>query len=208
MAATDPERTYHHGNLRAALLDAAAEELAVSGIEAFSLRRVAQRAGVSHAAPSHHFADRAGLLKALAARAFGLFVDTQKARQAQAAPDAVSQLQAAGLGYADFARAHPHLFQLIFASTQFDHDTGELASASEAAFEYLVKGVEAVTGRNAWTDADAMIDVAATWSIAHGVADLLRAGRLKAFQGLPSDQRDAAIVRIISRALPSPLDPD
>ena len=61
------DRKYHHGDLRAALLAAAEAELAERGVEAFSLRQVAKRAGVSHAAPAHHFGDAQGLLTALAA---------------------------------------------------------------------------------------------------------------------------------------------
>eukprot|EP01036_Dinobryon_divergens_P003443 gene3443-4542_t len=56
-------RSYHHGDLRAALLAAAEDELAARGVEGFSLRQVAKRAGVSHAAPAHHFGDAAGLLQ-------------------------------------------------------------------------------------------------------------------------------------------------
>lgn len=63
-----PPRPYHHGDLRAALLHAAEEELAERGMEAFSLRSVAKRAGVSHAAPAHHFGDAQGLLTALAGK--------------------------------------------------------------------------------------------------------------------------------------------
>ena len=66
--AQDPlQPQYHHGDLRAALLRAAEAELNEAGIEAFSLRRVAKRAGVSHAAPAHHFRDVRGLLTALSA---------------------------------------------------------------------------------------------------------------------------------------------
>jgi hypothetical protein len=67
---TAAPRPYHHGDLRAALLSAAEEELAERGMEAFSLRSVAKRAGVSHAAPAHHFGDAQGLLTALAAEGF------------------------------------------------------------------------------------------------------------------------------------------
>ncbi len=103
---------YHHGDLRAVLLEAGEAELAERGIEGFSLRGVAKRAGVSHAAPAHHFHDANGLLTALAAEGFRRFVDKQKARQQVAArPIALSQLVAAGMGYIDFAMAHPALFR-------------------------------------------------------------------------------------------------
>ena len=86
---TQPEprraaRPYHHGALRAALLAAAEAELAETGIERFSLRSVAKRAGVSHAAPAHHFGDTGGLLTALAAEGFTRFLATQHAREAAA----------------------------------------------------------------------------------------------------------------------------
>src|SRR5262245_45102253 len=85
---------YHHGNLRAALLEAAEAELEAEGIEGFSLRGVAKRAGVSHAAPAHHFGDASGLLTGLAAEGYRRFVAAQK----NASSDGMSQLVAAGLG--------------------------------------------------------------------------------------------------------------
>ncbi|NRB03591.1 MAG: TetR family transcriptional regulator, partial [Rhodobacteraceae bacterium] len=70
----DKPGTYHHGDLRAALIEAGLQELEATGTEAFSLRKVARRAGVSHAAPAHHFGDVTGLLTALAAEGFRRFV--------------------------------------------------------------------------------------------------------------------------------------
>src|SRR5215510_13729417 len=89
---------YHHGNLRAALLEAAEVELEAQGIEGFSLRGVAKRAGVSHAAPAHHFGDTNGLLTGLAADGYRRFVAAQEARQKNSPTDGMSQLVAAGLG--------------------------------------------------------------------------------------------------------------
>ena len=71
-------RRYHHGDLAAALLVAGEAELVDKGIESFSLRGVAKRAGVSHAAPAHHFGDANGLLNAIAARGFERFVARQQ----------------------------------------------------------------------------------------------------------------------------------
>jgi AcrR family transcriptional regulator len=81
-----PAPRYHHGDLRAALLRAAEDELTERGAEGFSLRGVARRVGVSHAAPAHHFADTGALLAALAAEGFRRFLATQRAHQARAAP--------------------------------------------------------------------------------------------------------------------------
>src|SRR5262245_11243232 len=137
---------YHHGNLRAALLQAAEAELEAEGIEGFSLRGVAKRAGVSHAAPAHHFSDANGLLTGLAAEGYRRFVAAQEARQKVAPSDGMSQLVAAGLGYIDFALAHPALFRLMFSSGRPDHEAPELSAAGAEAFGRLVRAIQRVRG--------------------------------------------------------------
>ena len=89
---SDDPKPYHHGDLRAVLLHAAEAELAERGIEAFSLRSVAKRAGVSHAAPAHHFGDTGGLLTALAAQGYQQFLAAQAAREAVAEANPQAQL--------------------------------------------------------------------------------------------------------------------
>ncbi len=192
-------KTYHHGDLRQALLTAAEVELGETGIEGFSLRKVAQRAGVSHAAPAHHFRNTRSLLTALAAVGYRRFVEAQQARQREAAPDAESQLAAAGLGYIDFAKRETALFRLIFGSNQLDFDDPVLAEASRTAFDHLVSGVEAITGTFPLVDPEAMIDVSATWAIAHGLADLSSSGRLPMLDALPRERRDQVMAGIIQR---------
>ncbi|MCU0912422.1 MAG: TetR/AcrR family transcriptional regulator, partial [Rhodobacteraceae bacterium] len=103
---TEGQRPYHHGDLRAALLAAAEAELEARGIEAFSLRSVAKRAGVSHAAPAHHFGDAGGLLTALAAQGFRRFVANQAAHEDRAGADPAARLVESGLGYIAFAGAN------------------------------------------------------------------------------------------------------
>jgi AcrR family transcriptional regulator len=193
---------YHHGNLKETLLEAAQAELASHGIEQLSLRAIAKRAGVSHAAPAHHFGDVNGMLTALAARGFGMFIAAQKARQKKAAPDAASQLTAAGLGYIDFALAHPALFRLMFSSKRPGFDDPVLNTAAKEAFDMLVDGVSRAHGGAARSEAELMVDVAATWSIVHGLADLLTSQRLKYLQGLTPDEREPVLVEIIRRATP------
>ena len=189
------DRPYHHGDLRVALLAAAETELAERGIEAFSLRAVAKRAGVSHAAPAHHFGDANGLLTALAGEGYSRFLATQRQREAQAAPDARAQLIASGLGYVDFALARPALFRLMFGSNRTDYAHPDLYAGAEAAYVHLRDLTAAAGGAGPG-------DMAAVWATAHGLADLLAAGRLKMLDGLTPVDRDAAIVGIISRALP------
>jgi AcrR family transcriptional regulator len=192
---------YHHGDLRAALLRAAEEELTRTGIEGFSLRAVAKRAGVSHAAPAHHFGDVRGLLTALAAEGFRRFHTTQLDAMAHAARDPRSQLAAAGLGYVRFAQSSPALFRLIFSSDRTEFANEELAQASGQTYDMLVRQVQAVTGRDPLSDPAALQDLQAVWATAHGLADLLAAGRLKQLAAMPQAQREAEILKIVVRAL-------
>lgn len=190
-------KPYHHGDLRAALLDSAEAELADRGIEAFSLRQVARRAGVSHAAPAHHFGDAIGLLTALAAEGFRQFLAAQAAREARAAPTPRAQMIAAGLGYVDFATARPALFRLMHASDRPDYDTPDLGEVAKKAYDHLCDGVAAIA------PAANAADIAAVWATAHGLADLMCSGRLHSISGLPDAERDSAIAEIIGRVLPA-----
>jgi AcrR family transcriptional regulator len=196
-------RPYHHGDLRQVLLAAAAAELTERGIEGFSLRGVAKRAGVSHAAPAHHFRDTGGLLTALAAEGFARFLATQQAREAEAPPDPRERLIAAGLGYVEFALAHPALFRLMFTSARPDFDDPDLQAAARAAYDHLLGGVAEVRGVNPDDDAEAMCDAAAAWAVVHGLADLLQAGRLGAVLALDPADRQAMVAGVIGRAIPA-----
>ena len=188
-------RPYHHGDLRAALLAAAEAELTEAGVERFSLRSVAKRAGVSHAAPAHHFGDAGGLLTALAAEGFRQFLAAQARREAVAASDPRAQLVAAGLGYVDFAMARPAIFRLLFGSERPDFADPDLGHAAQAAYLHLVDQVQAAGGQSA-------ADEAAVWAIAHGLADLLAAGRMKGLAAFDAATRDAVITSVIERTLP------
>ena len=165
--------TYHHGDLRAALLKAAEQELNDNGLERFSLRGVARAAGVSHAAPAHHFGDATGLLTALSVVGWKRFLATQRRHEARADGDPLAQLVAAASGYAAFAKAHSALFQLIFSSSKPNRCDPAFQAAGDAAFNHLVERVNAVTGADAATDCDTMMDVLATWSLIHGLSSLL-----------------------------------
>jgi AcrR family transcriptional regulator len=194
MAREAPGRQpYHHGHLRAALLAAAEAELAERGVEGFSLRSVAKRAGVSHAAPAHHFGDVGGLLTALAAEGFRRFQATLEAHEAGNA-DPWDRAAAAGLGYMEFAMARPALFRLVFAGEKPDFADRELVEAAEAAYAHLVGLVEGVGGGPQ--------DVAALWAMAHGLADLARGKRLRMLACGSEAERDAILRGLIHRVLP------
>ncbi len=203
---TSRNARYHHGDLKRTLLSAAETELAEKGVEAFSLRGVAKRAGVSHAAPAHHFGDACGLLTELAANGYERFIEAQVCRQKSAPGDARSQLAASGLGYIDFATANPALFRLMFASERPDKSADVLSRAANLAFDRLVSDIQNIKGTDPYTDQSAMTDVMSAWAIAHGLADLMIAGRLDRATFLrdrtPAEQ-DAVFADIIVRAIGS-----
>ena len=189
------EKPYHHGDLRAALLTAAEAELAERGVEAFSLRSVAKRAGVSHAAPAHHFGDVTGLLTALAANGFQDFLTTQHAFEARALKTPKDQLIAAGLGYIGFARARPALFKLMFGSQRTDYANAALGTAAEAAIAHLMTQVKRVGGTLPQ-------DVTAVWAMAHGLADLIITGRITAIRDFSEAALQDMLTAILERSLP------
>lgn len=197
------KKAYHHGDLRAALIEAARDELHICGIEGFSLRKVAARAGVSHAAPAHHFKDASGLLTALATEGFKRFLSAMKRREAACSEDPHAQVLGAGLGYLDFALAERALFRLIHASDRPDFSDPDLSVASRAAFEHLLDlvGTAMKAGGGTPTPDEIYVSAAAVWSMAHGLADLRVSGRLETLGAMSEPEQTAALRSILGRAM-------
>jgi AcrR family transcriptional regulator len=192
---------YHHGNLREALIAAAEAELAENGPERFSLRACARRAGVSHAAPAHHFTDAAGLLVALAALGFRRLTAAMTEEMAAGEQSAVGRLSAAGVGYVRYAVENPHLFKLMSTGTARHSHSAELGMAGEGAFQILLDVVAGVTGRAPLKAANGWEDVAAIWATVHGYAHLLIAGKMAYLTPGDFDAQRPAIARITLRAV-------
>lgn len=197
-----PTRRYHHGELRAALLAAAEEELSAHGVEGFTLRGCAKRAGVSHAAPSHHFADANALLTELARIGFERFAAAMTERAMDAGAGPRDRLTAAGLGYVAFAAANPALFGLMFASARPDFSNAALNQAASAAFQTLIDAVEAARAPQGGGRPELMIDATAAWAMAHGLAGLLLTGRSNLLAQAEGASRDALLADIFARVLP------
>ncbi|SCX54180.1 transcriptional regulator, TetR family [Klenkia marina] len=156
-------------DVRAALLTAAQEELNEHGHAGISLRAVARRAGVSHAAPKHHFGDRAGLLTAVATEGFRRLTT---ALDGVRATDPVDRLTTLGRAYVDFGLAHLALFDLMFRTVELDPADRDLRRAQEASIAPL--GLAAAGLR---TGDPAMLTVLA-WALVHGLVVLTRDGAL------------------------------
>jgi AcrR family transcriptional regulator len=193
---------YHHGDLRVALLDAAEVELAERGIEGFTLRGVAKRAGVSHAAPAHHFRDTSDMLTALATIGMERFHRAVETAQSQEDAGPRERFIASGVAYVEFAVANPALFDLMFGSKRPDFDNPAFAGHAGAAFCNLVEGIAAIRGGSPLEERTGRLDIAAAWSLVHGVATLLIARRLKFLATDLAENRAETIRGLVSRIVP------
>src|SRR5262245_6713086 len=173
------KKPYHHGDLRNALLEAGLEILDREGIAAVTLREIAARAGVSHAAPAHHFGNLKGLMTALAAVAFGRLYESIEAAMDAAPKPPVEQLRAAGRGYVSFAERNPGLFRLMFTASLLDHADPDLQRAGGRAYQQLLDIAAQAAAERGGHGADYVSAVALQiWCSVHGFAHLLLEGQI------------------------------
>lgn len=171
MSARKQSKTYHHGDLREALVLAATELLEEKGLSSFTLRECARRAGVSHAAPAHHFATAADLLAEIAARGFERFV-TELGRAAdKAGATPLVRLTAMGQAYVAFALANPAVYGLMFRGGAKPFEAERLKSAATAAWLQLNEAVAAVLGSK--RREEVVAKASAVWALVHGTATLM-----------------------------------
>jgi AcrR family transcriptional regulator len=150
--------SYHHGDLKAVILGQAATLVAERGADGISLRELARAAGVSHAAPAHHFTDRRGLFTALAAEGYRLLT--------AALTDARPRFIDAARAYVRFAIDHPGHYEVMFDKSLYDAADPELVAASAAAGAELNRGVGTLADDHARADPDGA--ALAAWSLVHG----------------------------------------
>ncbi len=163
-------RPYHHGDLPNALKAAAAELIVERGPAGFSLREVARRAGVSHAAPAHHFGDSTGLLTALAADGFRELSD-RLAEASAGAPDPAARFEAVARAYVTVALSHPAHYAVMFRPDLVDTDNPACREGGDEAYGHLVATLEAVRdGLNPALDVVVASDLA--WATVHGLVEL------------------------------------
>ena len=191
------------------MLAAAERVLERDGLAGLTLRAVAREAGVSHAAPTHHFGDLTGLLSELAAIGFRRFNEAMVAARQERNPSADEGDWRSAKAYVAYAQAHPGMYGLMFRTERLDMTRPSLHEAATASFEGLASAVGA--GRNEKLTGEALealsLDQAAAiaraWSLVHGFTTLLLDGRLKDIlhrlpegtERRPTAGRDAALDR-------------
>jgi AcrR family transcriptional regulator len=171
---------YHHGALRDALLAAAERVLEREGLAGLTLRAVAREAGVSHAAPTHHFGDLVGLVSELAAIGFRQFDAAMVAARAAAATP-LAKMIAGARAYVQYAQAHPGMYGVMFRTERLDMTRPSLREAAEASFAGLAGAIGASRQEQITKDRLSLEQAAAiarAWSLVHGFTTLLLDGRL------------------------------
>ncbi len=165
--------TYHHGDLRAALIQAADEIIEQEGIEGFSLRTAAQRAGVSPAAPAHHFGSARGLLTEVAILAYQRA--DQAIEQAGHSSDVVADVRAVSLAFIHFVLRYPGHFRLMFRNDLVNRRDARLAAVSRTPGMRLARAILAFRGKTVADPGcfDDAADMLCGLAALHGLANLV-----------------------------------
>jgi len=171
------KRPYHRVNLKQSLLDAAVALIAEAGPQAFTLREVARRAGVSHNAPYRHFHDKDDLLAAVAAQGFDRLTGSMKNAMAKGRT-ASERLRLAGRGYVRFALESPQHILVMFEGPKPAEPRPEHAESARCAFQTLLDAVAAVQAEGELPKGDPHRFAVVAWSGVHGLAKLAIGGQL------------------------------
>lgn len=180
MAENDPRRGrrgYHHGNLRAALLEATRALIAEKGPNGFTVAEAARQAGVSPSAPYRHFTDREALLRAVATEGYAAFAERLENAWSDPGLTPLKALDAVGRAYLGFARDEPASFAAMFEAGVELGATPELKRAADHAFAVLQRAVDAILRMKPPEARPPSLMVALhIWSMSHGVATLFGRG--------------------------------
>lgn len=172
------QKTYHHGELRQAILHVALEIIEQEGVAALTLREVARRAGVSHTAPYRHFADKQALLAAVAEEGFNALRSAMESRMSSYA-NPLRCLKESGIAYVLFAATHPAHYRIMFGRAlvaQHSHDA--LRDAGNAAFQVLLRAIAQGHEAKMLRADDPLQQAITAWAAVHGLAMLLINGQL------------------------------
>jgi len=170
---------YHHGDLKNALIRAGVEILAEEGAAGLSLRKVATRAGVSHAAPYAHFADKQALIAAISTEGFNQLQGALNAVQVEQAGNPQKMLVETAWAYLQFATTEPEHFKLMFSSVlEKEKNYPEFVEASTRTFHHLVALVETCQAGGVIKPGPADLAAVSLWGAVHGLAMLLLEGQI------------------------------
>ena len=202
---SDSKSSYHHGDLKEALLGAAEQILTEEGVQGLTLRACARRAGVSHAAPKHHFADVAELLSEVSARGFDRLNSAVRSAGETSGTDPTDRFVAVARAYVGFARAYPDHFRLMFRRDAMSAENQTLQMAANRTFTQMINevtmhrdepGVTPETLQERTSQRELQNDLLITWSQIHGYAQLLLEGQFDGFA--ETEGLDAFVERTVT----------
>jgi AcrR family transcriptional regulator len=198
-------RPYHHGDLRRALIEAGETLLEREGVASLSLRAVAREAGVSAAAPYHHFKDRAALLAAIAHEGHVALLAAMQAAFDTSTPGP-DRIVSVGVAYVEFAVANPALYRLMFETTRM-YDQHPDASEAEGLIPRLLAETFGARLPARRTEVDRHLAATAGWAMFRGLADVARFRTLEPFKAMLGGDR-AFLEAVLRRIDFSDVTPD
>ena len=200
MNAVEAKSGYHHGDLREALLVSAEQLLREEGLKALTLRACARRAGVSHAAPKHHFNDVAELLSEVSARGFDRLTAALKEAREAAGEDPVERFVGVARTYIQFARDYQAQFRLMFRWDAMAAEHNSLVLAAQRTFAEMTNSITVQRGESDVSpetlqqrikERGLQNDVLIGWSHIHGYAQLFIEGQ---FTGFAAEEGEDAFI--------------
>ena len=179
-------KPYHHGDLRNALIQAGLELLAGGGAQELDLRKVARRAGVSHAAPYRHFADKQALVAAINEEGFHLLAERIRSSLREVSDEPVEQLLGVALAYVRFAQENPWLMREMFSGITIERETFEsLHTASKSVYRLYAEVIRSGQERGKIVDGDPTALAGVLWSVLHGLAMLIIENQMRPYADGP-----------------------
>jgi AcrR family transcriptional regulator len=179
-------KPYHHGDLRNALIQAGLELLAEGGVQELDLRKVARRAGVSHAAPYRHFSDKQALIAAINEEGFHLLAERIRSTLREVSDEPVEQLLGVALAYVRFAQENPWLMREMFSGLTIERETFEsLHMASKSVYGLYAEVIKRGQERGKIVDGDPFALAGVLWSVLHGLAMLIIENQMRPYADGP-----------------------
>lgn len=173
------KKTYHHGDLKNALIEAGAEILSKEGVSGLSLRKVAQKAGVSHAAPYAHFADKQALIAAISTEGYHRLYEALDAVGQRYACDPLRQLVEGAWAYVQFALNAPDHFKITLSGVvEKEKDYPAFVEMSRQSFALVVQIVEACQKARVLNRGPSDLIAVSLWSLIHGFVSLILEGQI------------------------------
>lgn len=184
----EPQRpkAYHHGDLRNALIQAGLELLAEGGARELDLRKVARRAGVSHAAPYRHFADKQALVAAIMEEGFRLLAEQLQATLQEVSDEPFEQLLGIALAYVHFAQEHPWLMREMFSGLTLEKENFvSLQMAFKAVYLLFADVIQRGQKKKKFVEGDPGELASVLWSVLHGLATLIIENQIRPYADGP-----------------------